>query len=218
MEALRYMVWVLNILEIAACITGFIYFKKLKNTYWRWLPFYLLFIICVEFTGRYFADTNQLMNNILLYKYIGFPVQFLFFYFIFFQHEYFSNKKRLILVGAGIYLASIVVEIIFFSDKYYWFHSFSYSIGNIILLILVLIFFLAFIQSKEILNFSKTLMFWFCLGLFIYYLGSFPYWGLRNVLAVKYRNIFETYTLISLALGYCMYLLFITGIVRCKLK
>ena len=218
MKAITNMVWILNFLEIIACITGFIYYRKLKTSYWRWLPFYLLFIVCLEFTGRYFANTAQLTNNMLLFKYIGFPGQFLFFYFIFYQHEYFKDKKSMIVVGAVTYLASIVIEKILLSDRYYWFHSFSYSIGNIILLVFLLIFFLRFIQSKEILSFSENMMFWFCLGLFIYYLGSFPFWGLRNVLAIRYRSVFETYNLVNLALDYCMYLLFTIGIIRCKLK
>lgn len=218
MKTISSMIWILNFIEIAACITGFVYFKKLRGFYWKWLPFYLLLIVLVEFTGRYLSYMNMISYNIAMYKFFGMPVQFLFFYFIFYKHEYFNDKRKWIWAGAIIYVASIVFETAFLTNKYYWFYSFSYSIGNIILLILLVSFFLKFMQSEAILNFTKNLMFWFCLGLLIYYLGSFPFWGLRNVLVQKYRNLFENYYLVSLILSYCMYLSFITGIILCKKK
>lgn len=218
MEAITNMIWVLNFIEIAACITGFVYFKKLRGFYWKWLPFYLLFIVLVEFTGRYLSAMNLISYNILMYKFIGMPLQFLFFYFIFYKHEYFKHTRKWIVIGAAIYLASIFFESIFLTTKSYWFNSFSYSTGNIILLILLIVFFLKFIQTDAILNFTKNLMFWFCLGLLIYYLGSLPFWALRNVLVEKYRTVFENYYMVSLILSYCMYLSFITGIILCKKK
>lgn len=218
MNAISNMVWVLNFLEIAACITGFISFKKLKNTYWKWLPFYLFFIVCLEFTGRYFASTEQYAANLLLFKYIGFPAQFFFFYFMFYKHRYYTNKSGLVVAGGIIYLTSIIIETIFLEKKYYWFHSFSYSVGNVILLVLLLTYFFTLIKGKDILYFSNSLMFWFSLGLLVYYLGTLPYWALRNMLIMKYRSVFESYSYVMLVLNYCMYLLFITGIIKCRPK
>ncbi|MBL7701744.1 MAG: hypothetical protein JNM14_05810 [Ferruginibacter sp.] len=212
------MIWILNFFEITACITGFVYYKKLKGGYWKWFPFYLLIIVLVEFTGRYLSDSGLISYNIAMYKFFGMPVQFLFFYFIFYQHEYFRDKRKWILTGAAVYVTSIVFETVFLTNKSYWFHSFSYSIGNVILLILLIAFFIKFIQSDAILDFSKNLMFWFCLGLLLYYLGSFPFWALRNVLVAKYRNALENYYIVMLLLNYCMYLSFITGFILCRKK
>jgi hypothetical protein len=218
MKVISNMVWVLNILEILACLVSLIYFSKLKSTYWRWLPFYLLFIVMMEFIGRYFAATSQYQANTLLFRYIGFPVFFLFYFYIFYKHEYFFDKRRWINVGILLYLVSVVIEIFLKHENSYWFSSLSYCIANLLLVIYLLIYFLQLARSNDILNFSKSLMFWFCLALFVYYLGTLPFWGLRNVLVLKYKNIFEVYTYVMLILNYGMYSLFIIGIIRCKQK
>lgn len=218
MKAISDMSWALSALEIIACLVSFIYYNKLRPTYWRWLPFYLLFIVCLESVSRYLSNTQHYSLQLSMYKYIGFPVQFLYFYFVFYKDSYFEKSRKWVLAGTVIYLAAVIMEAVFLSSKYYWFHSFSYSVGNIALLVMLLAFFLRFVQEKELLDFSQNLMFWFCLGLLLYYLGTFPFWALRNVLIMKYRSIFETYLYAFFILNYCMYLLFTIGIIRCKLK
>lgn len=218
MKVIFNMVWVLNILEIIACLVSFLYFKKLRSTYWRWLPFYLLFIIIMEFIGRYFAATGQYQVNTLLFRYIGFPIFFLFYFSVFYQHEYFTNKRKWITGGAVFYLASVVAEGFLKHENSYWFSSLSYCTANLLLVIYLLIFFLKLIPSDDILNFSKSLMFWFCLGLLIYYVGTLPYYGLRNLLAFRHIKIYIMYSYIWIILNFCMYLLFITGLILCKQK
>lgn len=218
MKVIFNMIWVLNFLEITACLVSFFYFKKLKSNYWRWLPFYLLFIVIMELIGRYFAATSQYQINILLFRYVGFPLFFFFYFAVFYQHEYFFGKRKWIIGGALFYLASVAAESLLKHENSYWFSSLSYCTANLLLVIYLLIYFLQLVRSNDILNFSKSLMFWFCLGLLVYYVGTLPYYGLRNLLAFRHVNIYITYSYIWIILNYCMYLLFITGIIYCKQK
>lgn len=218
MQALIGMIWLLNALEILACVFAFAYWRKLKNSQWKWLPFYLLAVVVIEFTGRLLANNNQFSANINMYKFIGFPVQFLFFFFMFYQYRYFQKKRYWILTAIVVYIFSIVFETFFISNQSYWFNSFSYSVGNLLLLYFLLFYFFRFVQSREILYYKYDIMFWFCLGLLIYYVGTLPYWALRNLLVSRYRSIFEIYSYIWLMLDYLMYLIFINGIVKCRLK
>lgn len=218
MKAIIPMIWILNILEIIACLVSFLYYNKLRSSHWRWLSFFLFFIVCIEFAGRYFAETKQYEANTLLFRYLGFPVFFLFYFYIFFRHEYFAGKKNWIIAGCFIYLAGIIVESFLPHQNSYWFSSLSYCTANLLLVIYLLFYFLQLIRSNDILNFSRSLMFWFCLGLLIYYIGTLPFYGLRNLLITKYINIYKMYSYIWVILNYCMYTSFTIGIIRCKLK
>ncbi len=219
MGTYNYMVWVLNALEIIACITGFLYLKKLQKADWKLLPYYLLTIVTFEFLGRYLSSVGELYKyNPIMFNYISYPMQFLFFFYLFYRHQYFARKKQLIVAGIIIYLISIVADVFVFSKRIYFFHSFSYCTGVLLLLILLLIYFLDFIKGKEILNFSTDLMFWFCVGLLVYYIGTLPFFALRNNLAYNHKDIFFKYAYAGLVLDYCMYLLFIIGIKRCRVK
>jgi hypothetical protein len=213
------MVWVLNAIELFTCIIAFVYYNKLRATRWRLLPFYLLAIIALELLGRYLGSTPELRKyNPLMFNYISFPLQFLFFYWIFYTDVYFAENKKHIWGCIILYLLALVADAVYFTNKSYFFHSFSYSIGNIILLLLLMKYFYKLSTSDDILKFSENIMFWFCLGVLIYYVGTLPLWALRNVLVFQHPGIFLKYSYTSQVLDYLMYSLFTIGIIRCKLK
>jgi hypothetical protein len=213
------LVWVLNAVELLSCIIGFVYYRKLQSTKWRLLPFYLLLIFVFEMLGRYLATNSSLIRyNPMLFNYVSFPTQFLFFFWIFYREPYFEKVKKIILSAAAIYLLAVVADALYFSEKKYFFHSFSYSIGNVFLLIMLIKYFYELSISEEILGFSYSLMFWFSLGVVVYYIGTLPLWSLRNLLAFKHPDIFFPYAIAGLFMSICMYCLFIVGIIKCKRK
>src|ERR1044071_5925628 len=74
----------LNLLELAACITGFIYWKKIKDSYWKWFAIYLLLIVLTEVAALFIAyQLKDAALNGKLYSYFGIPLQFLFFSWLF---------------------------------------------------------------------------------------------------------------------------------------
>lgn len=218
MKTYETMVWGLNVMELLSCVTAFAYYKKLQASKWRLFPFYLLAIVLLEVAGRFLAGSPELRRfNPYLFNYIGFPLQFLFFYWIFYKDASVQERK-FITAGVMVYLVSVFADAVYFSGKTYFFHSFSYSTGNIILLVLLISYFYKLSTSDSILLFSRNIMFWVSLGVFIYYVGTLPLWSLRNVLAFQHPAIFLKYSYISFILDYLMYLFFIIGIIRCKLK
>lgn len=217
MKLYNSLVWALNAMELTACITGFLYFGKLRGTQWRLLPFYLLSIFLFEMLGRFLNATPSLLYlNPLLFNYVSFPMQFFFFFYIFFTDSFFERKKSLAFAFVVLYLVSVAVDFIYFRKKSMFFHSFSYSFGLILLLLLLIRYFYYLSISPKILFFAKDIMFWFALGLFIYYIGTMPLWSLRNVLVFNHKLIFLRYATIGLVLGGLMYLFFIIGIIKWK--
>ena len=68
--------------EILAFITSAVFLFKANNRSLRWFPFFLFFIVAVEFTAMYIRQVLH-QPNVWLYNF-SIPVEYLFFGLIFF--------------------------------------------------------------------------------------------------------------------------------------
>lgn len=196
--------------EIAAAITGFLCWNKVKNSYWKWFPVYLAVISAMELTVEWMYNMYPNHDfNMKIHEYFGIPLQFLFFIWLF--NSYFRETKRSPWppVCATAYIISIVADQLFFKNKQLWFLSFSYSVGNIALLVLAIIFFARLMISDSIVQYTHHTMFWVALGVLIFYLGSFPLYGLYNTMATNHPRFFNLYWIISAILDCIMYGFFV---------
>jgi hypothetical protein len=204
-------------LEAAACIAGFLNWRKIRHSYWKWFPLYLLVLVPMELTCLYLVnvmDNWQLNSDI--YMYFGIPFQFLFFYWLMWQYLKPYRENKWPLYGAAIYLAILIADLTWLTGQRFWFSSLSYTVGNIVLLVLILLFFIKFIKSEEILRYRSSIMFWVCLGLLVFYLGTFPFFALRSTLYYEYRDIFNVYLYVTMGLDYLMYIFFTLAFVWTK--
>jgi hypothetical protein len=198
-------VYILRLLELVACVTGFIYWGKIRASFFKWFPVYLGFIVISESIGEFLRSPAMEKLNRAYFNYFEIPVEFLFFFGLFYSTNRF---KKLSLVCAALYLLSWFIDLVYFSKLEFVFYSFSYTLGNLLLLILILNYFVQLVTSNNILNFWKDMLFWICTGLLVYYLGTFPYYGLRNTLWKNYTNLYYTYSYIMYILNSLMYLMF----------
>ena len=199
----------LNLFELLACITGFIYWKKIRFSIWKWFVVYLAVIalteLSLEFIG-YILHKPGVTVKVSLYFLI--PFEFLFFLGLFYFWFDTRKAKLWILAGIVLYLISFLIDIAFLGQTRFWFYSFSYTTGNIILLMAEFLFFYKFINSQEILQYRSSMMFWTSAGLLIFYLGSLPFYGLWNTLVDKYPLLFNNYWMVVMCMGCIMYLFF----------
>jgi hypothetical protein len=91
--------------------------------------------------------------------------------------------------------------------------DFSYTIGNILLLVLLLMFFIKFSKGDEVLNYRSSRMFWVCLGIMIFYIGSMPFYGMRSTIYNLNQPLFYFYWHAQFGLNYLMYILFIISFI-----
>jgi len=209
----------LNICEAVACLTGFAYWKNIRNTYWKWFPVYLAIIVVTEIAGEIAGYRLQWVQfNRNLYTFFCIPLQFLFFCWLFWKYFEKGNYKNWALTGSVLYLLSLFINIFFLANIRFSFFSFSYMMGNVILLILTILFFRIFIKGNEILEYRSSRMFWICVGLLVFYLLSLPLYGLWNTLAAEYPALFNKYWIITTILNYLMYILFALSFIWGKPK
>jgi hypothetical protein len=203
---------ILNFFELAACITGFLFWNKIRGTYWKWFPVYLAIIVLVELTGEYFLYVrHNLAANNAVYRFIGLPIEYLFLFWLFYHYVRPVRKWPLIL--GAIYVLAWILDQVYLSKLKLYFDSFSVTIGNTLLLVSLLIFFIRFSNSNAILHYRSSMMFWVCLGLLIFYVGALPFYGMRTTLYREYRSLFYVYWYIQYFLNYCMYSLFMIAFI-----
>jgi hypothetical protein len=192
-------------MEGVAAITGFLYWKKIKNRYWKWFPVYLGIIFLTELYGEYLftVRNNQHLNGIL-YTYWAIPLQFLFFCWLFYRYFENSAYRWWPLVCAFIYLLAWVADMTLLKNVSFAFTSFSYMMGNIILLLHIILFFTRFSASNDILHYWQSQMFWVSIGLLVFYLGSLPFFGLWNNIR-HYKVLFNNYWKVQMYMGCMMY-------------
>lgn len=219
MNSINVIKWSLNTMEFLACFTGFLYFRKIKNSHWKFFPFYLGFIFLIEMTAKWAQrDLSNIQFVLNLYKYVGIPIQFLFFFWIFFKHDQQKDYKTWSFTALLIYVISFIFDEFFMKGGVYWFNSISYTCGNIVLLVLIIRYFYHLTKSNELLYFREKQMFWVCLGLLIFYLGTMPYFGLYNTLRNNYPALFKLYWHLQMALNICMYACFSISFIWSKSK
>ncbi len=210
---------ILNLLELLACVTGFIFWSKIKHRYWKWFPLYLSAIFITEIAGDFFLHVKgNLQLNIALYSYFGIPLQFLFFYWLFYQQFKNTNTSKWPLISAVIYLICLVADLLHINKIELFFESFSYIVGCLFLLVLTLMYFARFMKSEEIMQYKSSMMFWVSIGLLAFYVGTMPFWAFRKYLYVNHKVFFYSYWYIQFGLNYLMYLLFTVSFIWGKPK
>lgn len=193
--------------ELGAGLIGLLYSTKWKKSPFIILPFYLIAISCSEFFGAWLRDTGRTNYYYSLYKYFVLILEFITPVFIYLRSGLLS-KKWLGTIAAIFFLAWLA-EVIFLTNSKLPFTSFSYSVGNILLSIIIFMYFRQLISGNQLLAFKRDPYFWYATGLLIFYLGSFPFYLLFNTLAIKfYKDIYLPYNLIVIFLNLTMYTLF----------
>ncbi len=202
----------LDAFECAACLSGFIFWKKIRHSHWRYFPIYLGIIFLTEMAATYavYVQHNVRLNK-NIYRFFGLPFEFLYLFWLF--HQYFRGRQAVwwTSIIIGTYLTAILIDLAYVGGVTLFFDSLSYTIGNILLLILLLRFFIKFSNSNEILTYKSSMMFWVCLGLIVFYLGSLPFYGLQNTLNKRYPSLFRAYWHAQYILACVMYGFFIVA-------
>lgn len=210
MKTIQLLTDIMRVAEFAACITAFACWRQLKGSYWITFPFYLLFIVIVEYFGNYFNQRGLYHHTRDMFNYIQIPLDFL--YLTWLVSRITGLKFRLWCIQGLIFLFVWFAEQFILPPHQYYFLSLSISTGGLLLLVLLIYYFIQLSGSDAIIYFYRQLSFWVLLGLLIYYVGSIPFYGMFNYLVRNARPVHFMYTKIVYILSIGMYILFIIGL------
>jgi hypothetical protein len=207
------------LMELVACVTGFIFWRKISGSYWKWFPVYLAVVFISEVTVEVLANIpgcRTVANDIVLFWSI--PLEFLFIFWLFYSEYKNRGDRRWPVLAAAVYLITWLIDIIWFKNVQFSFTSLSYEVGNVLLLALIILFLIRFMLSNDILHYKINTMFWVSIGLLVFYLGSLPYFALYNNLYKYNRILFHNYWKVMMVLNYIMYGFFTLSFIWSKKK
>lgn len=189
--------------EGLSAAVAILFYNRIKNQYWKYFAFYLVLIFICESIGKWGGELIP-YNKIAFYNYFVIPLQFIFFYWLYAAKSF--NKEKLFFGLSALYLLSFIPsELVFFRDKIMF--SLNYTLGCLILMILVIMEYYKQINSADILNFNKNKMFYINLGVTLFYIGTLPFWTFLDFIG-EYRRLYNIYFSYFLITGVIMYVLF----------
>lgn len=168
-----------NYFELGAFIVSMLFYPRLKGTPFRTFPFFLFFIVLVEFAGRYISVALH-QKNLWLYN-ISTTLEFVFYAYIFGLHLRDPVFKKLASRFIIFYPLLVLLNILFVQG--FWeFHSYTMVVGSIFMIIFCCRYFYELLQSPLEGDLLRDPMFWISTGILFFYLGDFSYNLLFNLL------------------------------------
>lgn len=192
-----------HVAEFIPVAIGFYFYKKIKNTYWKWFLYYLTFIFIVELMSANSIIIND-YNRKLYFGFLVIPIEFVFFYWLYAYKS--LNNRKLFWFFCLVYFVSLIPHY-YLEDKKTMVYSFNYVVGAFLLGILVFLEYLKQIRSDSIINFKQNRMFYINLGVSLLYIGTLPLFSFYSII-FKNMEIFINYNIYFLLINHLMYLLF----------
>jgi len=146
--------------------------------YLKLLPILLAINFIVEIMGQWVAAKYG--TNIILFN---FYMVFVVTAHMFMLREMLVEKKarKVVYVILWVYPPICFVNIFFVQGLYDW-QSYSYLIGNLLIVGLTVYYFFEIFKRPTFINLMKEPAFWICSALLFYYMCSFPFLSLVNLL------------------------------------
>lgn len=198
----------LIVLQFFTAILALIYLPKLKESYWKWFVLYICVIFIVEAISRW-GLKNHTSYRAYLYDFFGVPMQFIFFYWLYAMKS--LNLKILFWICITIYGVSFLPYFTLFA-KGNLVYSFSYTVGNILLMLLVFFELFKQIKSEKILQFRENMMFYINIGIMVFYIGTLPFFSFYELI-LKDPNLWNNYYTFFMIANHTMYLLFSAALI-----
>lgn len=172
---------ILLCIEILAAIVAILNYKKVSQTPWKWLVVYLS-VIAFQETYFFFNDSLVSISKQDYYAYFGIPIQYL---FLFWLYAFVSlKKKNLFYFFSFLYLLVYYPSNTFLSGIHIV-NSINISLGNVLILIVVIMEFIKQIKDDSIIKFYENRMFYINIGMILLYIGCFPFFAFYDILAKK---------------------------------
>lgn len=169
-------------------------YKKLQP---QWLQLFLYFLIVsfiVDLGATYYSQSFKKSNHFIINFFL--PVNFCFYFFIFYKTFETKKLRKIVLVSVVLYLGLFLVDILFINGIFFY-NTYSYCGGSILVVFCCLLYFMWLFSSDKLLNYFKIPMFWIATGLLFFYAGNLVQYSLvRYIIEHDLVTIYYTITII----------------------
>jgi hypothetical protein len=197
---------ILFLFEILAFVASMYTFKKLPEPYLKVFVGLLGFIVLSEVLGKLFkysiANTSI---NVIWYGFISIPIQFITYYWLYSKRV---KNRLLFIIPSSTYVLSLLINLLMNWGEEYIFPSVTYTIGNILLLIVIFRYLYLLMNSNDILHFKRDPFFWISIGQLIFYLPTIPFYFFMYQLYNTDVNFYINYYYFAIGLNCIMYVFY----------
>jgi len=190
-------------------IIGFIRLHRL-DLLLKTLPFFLSLTVFVELATPlrliHFHGNNSWFFNIFT------TIEFLYYSLIFFKLSKSHFQRKIIAITAGAFLIFTSINI-FFIQGFRKFHTISYRVGAVMVVVWCCLYFRQLMQSSEYIILIRNPYFWISTGLLFFYLGFFFYFSAFDYIVykkIKFSK--ELFGIISDTLNILLYSCFVIAL------
>lgn len=211
-ENLRYLS---GVFALITSIVGLLNWAKLPNYKSKLFLASIFLSAFTEFLGVYFTKWTGLLNYYVFNFYIF--ILFTLYYYILASiiKRYFY--KIIASLFIFLYFLAILTSIIIFKKELgLGIFSEIYVLGVLFFIILSILYLLEFFNSNKVLNYSKTIFFWFVLGVLLFHVPFLPFMLSLEWFLIEYTT--SIYSIIIFILSLIMNVCFVTGFIWTEKK
>jgi len=200
-------------LSLLSGICGLVYRHKLPDYKSRLILVSIWFSALIEIVGRYFTACTGLLNFCVFNLYI----LLIFSLYIYLLKSLLKNMayKYLAVFLLVVFVVYFTINSIFINPMLYVLTN-SYVIGVISIAILSFLYLLEVFSSDLILNYTKSIFFWFILGILIFHIPFLPFMLSLDWFLIDYNPVI--YELIIFFLNLLMNCCFAAGFIWSERK
>jgi len=158
--------------EIAALLVCLLFWKRIDNTRLKWFLPFMILIVSVELTGRYFKkELGKNEYNQMLYN-ISIPIEYQFYAYIFLLHYRTVLFKKVIRIFFIAFSTFVLLNILFIQG----FREHNTNIvkaGTLLMIVFSCFYFSDLINEEGEKHLFRYPMFWIATGVLLFNAGEF---------------------------------------------
>ena len=159
-------------------IVGALRFRALQPKPVKWLVPFLFVTLAVEVTGM--ITSRMYIRNLWMFNMFT-GSEFIFYSWFYLNILENQRVKKIIRYAMGIYPVLFLINI-FWIEGFYRFHTITYRIGSVMIVVWVYLYFRQLMRSSSYSPVLRNPIFWISTGLLFFYAGFFFYMTAGSVL------------------------------------
>ena len=210
-EFLRFYIFYL---ALFSGIIGLISWHKLPDNKAKSLVILIWFSVIIEKVGYYFTEWTGLLNYYVFnfYMLVSFSAYILLIRSLLQK----INHRIIAIFSLFLFIISFFLNILYFKQDVNHSYTYSFAIGVLLILMLSCLYLVEIFNSDKILNFKKSVFFWYILGILVFHVPFLPFMLAINWFLIKQDD--SVFSLVLFILNLLAHSCFINGFVWSEKK
>ncbi|MCV2485049.1 hypothetical protein OD917_08950 [Flavobacterium sp. SH_e] len=201
-------------LALLSGIVGLFSLPKLPDNKAKFLVILIWFSIITEIVGYYFTEWTGLLNFYVynFYMFASFSAYILLLRALLTQIDHRISAVLFLI----LFIISFFLNILYFKEDMNRSFTYSFAIGVLLVLILSCLYLIEIFNSEKILNFKKSVFFWYILGILVFHVPFTPFMLAINWFLIKQDE--SIFSLVLFILNFLAHSCFIIGFIWSEKK